>query len=336
MSVVACALLMLLAEVPFCPAWAMGVQISSPQQATTSPETGELQDVEQSRGPFSLVGNTFTIVLRSKRLRAASDSTVRLTLAALEIRDKSGAVLYRKVFPYEVRGGTFRQSVSASTRLVSGGSFAALLIHYVTVPAAPADAESWQLFHFLGGRLVLFDQPVSAAPKQGPYGGFVALSPNGVRPAGFGVQGDLIELRVWTGNFYVLLPLRVDWQHNRLTPGEECFEMHGGSLREIGCDLRVEAEYKSVSPDMGFVRLFHDATENEYNVRHLVLNKDAKIEFLGAKAIATWNAAGDAMKVRLSDLWLKVLIDDNDDNLGWIHTDEDFTAVGLPSGSPGP
>jgi hypothetical protein len=42
------------------------------------------------------------------------------------------------------------------------------------------------------------------------------------------------------------------------------------------------------------------------------------------------------MKVSLSDPWLKVLIDNNDENLGWIHTEEDFAAVGLPSVSPVP
>ena len=162
------------------------------------------------------------------------------------------------------------------------------------------------------------------------------MGSTGARPIGFGAQGDLVELRVWTGNFYVLVPLRVDWPHSQLTPGQQCFEMEGGGLRETGCDLRVEANRRPPSADMGFVRLFRDAKENEYGVRHLVLNKNSKIEFLAARAIVAWSADGDAMKVSLSDLWLKVLIDNNDENLGWIHTDEDFAAVGLPSGSPLP
>jgi len=211
-----------------------------------------------------------------------------------------------------------------------------LLIRYVAAPAAPESAESWQLFHFLGGKLVQFDKPVSRNPGPGPFRGAIAMGASGATPVGFGVQGDLVELRVWAGNFYVMVPMRVDWPHSHLVPGEQCFEMEAGGLREKGCDLRVEAHPKLAETDTRFVRLFHDSRENEYDARHLVLEKDSKIEFLGAKAIVTWIADGDAMKIGLSDLWLKVLIDSNDENLGWIHGEEDFAAVGLPSRSPAP
>jgi len=43
-----------------------------------------------------------------------------------------------------------------------------------------------------------------------------------------------------------------------------------------------------------------------------------------------WSTSGDEFSGDLNDIWLKVLIDNNEDNLGWIHTDEDFAAVGLP------
>ena len=70
--------------------------------------------------------------------------------------------------------------------------------------------------------------------------------------------------------------------------------------------------------------------------RHFVLSKDSKIQFLAAKAITKLQITGDLFEVRLSDVWLKVLIDDSEDNFGWIHTNEDFSAVGLTSGSAAP
>jgi hypothetical protein len=103
------------------------------------------------------------------------------------------------------------------------------------------------------------------------------MGANEARPGGFGAQGDLVELRAWTGNFYVLVPLRVDWPHSQLSPGERCFEMEGDGLRETGCELRVEADRKAPGADMTFVRLFRQATENEYSVRHVVLNRNSKI-----------------------------------------------------------
>jgi hypothetical protein len=42
------------------------------------------------------------------------------------------------------------------------------------------------------------------------------------------------------------------------------------------------------------------------------------------------------MQVAFRELWLKVRIDDDDQKEGWIHSDEDFAAIGLPSRSPEP
>ena len=335
MRMIAPVLLTLLAEVLLFRVPVGEAQGNSSEQVRAGSEVTLLEDVEQSQGPFSLVGQKVTVVLHNRRLRAASNPAFRQTLTALEIRDNAGAALYQTRFPAVVQGQSFQQSVTASVRLVAGGSFAALLVRYVTAPAEPGSAESWQLFHFLGGKLVLFNKPASAVPSPVPFNGSIAMRANSTRPVGFGAQGDAVELPVWAGNFYVLVPLRVDWPHNQLSPGERCFEMEGGGLRERGCELRVQADRKP-GADMSFIRLFREAVENEYGVRHVVLNKSSKIQFLAAKALPSWSLDGDAIKVSFSDLWLKVLIDDNDENLGWIHTDEDFAAVGLPSGSPLP
>ena len=326
----------LLAGALLYPARAPGAQNPASQQTNSGSAASGLEDVEQRLGPFSIVGQSLTVVLHNKRLRAASNPSFAQTLARLEIRDRSGAVLYETTWPDEVQGGNFRQAVAATAQLLPGENFVALLIRYVTAPAAPGSGEFWQLFQFRNGKLGLFGKPVSRSPGPGPIRGAIAMGAMGATPVGFGVQGDLVELRVWTGYFHVFVPLRVDWAHGQLMPGNQCFEMMGGGLREKGCDLRAEAERKPAETDASFVRLFREPVENEYGVRHLVVNKGSRIEFLGARAITSWSVEGDRMKIGLSDLWLKVLIDDNDENLGWIHSDEDFAAVGLPSRSPAP
>ena len=150
-------------------------------------------------------------------------------------------------------------------------------------------------------------------------------------------RGDLIDLPVWAGNFYVMVPVRVDWAHGQFAAGEHCFEMAGApGLVETGCEMHVQAERKAVNGDLAFVRLFQEAKENAGNVRHVVLKNDSKVEYLAAKAMVTWSGIGDLTEIHFVDLWLKVMMNNDEENLGWIHTDEDFSAVGLPSQSPPP
>ena len=108
-------------------------------------------------------------------------------------------------------------------------------------------------------------------------------------------------------------------------------------MHEIGCDMRVEAERKPPDAQMTFVRLFSEPGQpGEVEARHLVLNKNSKVEILKANAIVDWGLSGDLMQVAFRDLWLQVQIDGDDQKKGWIHTDEDFAAVGLPPRSPEP
>ena len=292
-----------------------------------------VQDVEQRLGPFTFAGESFTVDLHNKRLNNSSDARFSQTLAILEIRYQSGAIQYQKTIPYQVDGRRFQQVVSASAKLISGNGLAGLLIHYSREPVG----ESWQMFRVKDGKIALLDALVngSQVTTNGIIAGAVLRGANGtlsrINPA------DLVELRAWAGNFYLIVPLRVDWQQGRTMPGQQCFEMVGApGLAEAGCEMRVEAVRKAGNSEFTFLRLFNEATENIGNARHVVVKKDAKIEYLAAKAIVKWTANGDESSISLSDIWLKVLIDDNEDNLGWIHTDEDFSAVGLPVGSPVP
>ena len=260
----------------------------------------QTQAIER-QGPFTIAGQTFTLV-------------VNQTTPLLEIRDASGAVQYQKSIP----------STSVSARLVSGGGLAGLLVRYFR-----GGEESWQIFRLKDGKLALLD--LAANPAPAGFGAFVVA--RGVATA----RSDDIELKVWTGNFYVTVPARVNWQQGFLMKGEQCFEGSGnGGLVEKGCDMRVEAVRKPITTDVSFVRLLQEPGEGFGYARHLVLKKTSKIEYLGARGIVNWTRNGDEIQVRVSDVWLKALIDNNDENLGWIHTQEDFSAVGLPAGNAAP
>jgi hypothetical protein len=129
----------------------------------------------ERQGPFTIAGQTFTL-------------GVDQTRALLEIRDAAGAVQYQKSIP----------STSMSARLVSGGGLAGLLVRYFR-----GGEESWQIFRLKDGKLALLD--LAANPTPAGIGAFAVAR-------GAAVRGDVIELKVWTGNFYVTVPARVNWQ----------------------------------------------------------------------------------------------------------------------------
>jgi hypothetical protein len=79
--------------------------------------------------------------------------------------------------------------------------------------------------------------------------------------------------------------------------------------------------------------VFVEANENLGSVEHAVVQKDSKVEILGARAITTWNENAELIQPVFVDTWLHVRIDDR---AGWVHGEENFAAVGLPGGSPAP
>jgi hypothetical protein len=322
-----------------CAALAASPSPSFPRlgQATT-PISGT-QDLDEQRGPFSVGEQNYIVVLHFKRLGAVAEPLFAQTLTSVEIRDAVGSAVYEKGFPFAVgAGGGFQQNLSASVERLSGKTGAGLVIHYTeqstASQAAPSQAsEFWQLFGFVNGKLASLPKPsIIGEPNPGvPYMGVIMRAANGA--VSVVSQPDTIELRAWTGNFYVFVPLRVDWNHGGLAQGQRCVERLAGPLRDVGCDMRVEANRKPSAEEYGFLRLFSEAHENFGSAEHIVLQKDSKVAILGSSAITTWNETDGRIQPVFSDVWLHVRMDDRE---GWIHGEDDFAAIGLPVGSPAP
>ena len=322
--------------------WHLGVLTLSGQSAAppqpSAVADGRVEDTEERAGPFSIAGQNYTVVLRERRLATAADPALAQTLSAIEIRDAAGNVSYQKPFPSVIDQGRFQRTLSANPQLASGKTGAGLLILYrEETPNSPASAlqitEYWQLFGLVNGKFASLGKPapIGEGATGGPFMGVTMRAANGAvsvisRP-------DILEVRVWTGYFYVFVPLRVDWTRGGLAQGQRCMEMVGGGLKEVGCDMRVEAVRMPQADEFTFVRLFGEANENMGEPEHGVIQKDSKVEILGSRAITTWNENADLIQPVLSDLWLHVRIDDR---AGWIHGDDDFAAVGLPAGRPAP
>jgi len=294
-----------------------------------------IEEFRRQEGPFDLGGQRFTVVSRMKRLAVkgrAADPDFGETLTTMEIKDPGGRVHFQQTFPYEVSGDRFIQTTVASARMLRGRQGRGLLITYGVLPSTPLGGESWQVFGLfagppsapLHGRLVPFSKPIFAegqliTGKPGEKAVETSQEP--------GLQGDVLHFRVWAGNFFVIVPLRILWFRNTIGPAWQCVKMTPRGPKPI-CGLSVEAERHPTEEDMTFVRLRPEADEGMGVAKHVVVKRDSKIEFLGAETEVVWKENADGVGLGVSDdVWLKIRIDGRE---GWIHTQEDFQAIGLP------
>jgi hypothetical protein len=333
-----------------CPACFLKAQEPTGQMAnisTAKPYVGDplLEDIEQHLGPFAISGQNFNVVLHEKRLPGAIDPRFAQTLQTIEIRDERNAVLYEKTFTFGIEEGKLERSLKASASLLSGKYFTGLLISYRLKLSTGEDAEAWQVFGYQDGRYKaqdarfrVFDKPV-----RGEYGANTAtemrlVTPNGAVTKPMVPEGEIFEFRVWTGDFYVMLPVGVDFAHGKLTPGKRCAGTGGTKpgVHEIGCDMRVDAERKPPEAETTFLRVLNGHEPDEGEPLHLVLDKNSKVEILKANAFVDWGLSGDLMQVAFRDVWLQVRIDGDEQKMGWIHSNEDFAAIGLPARSTEP
>lgn len=277
----------------------------------------QLQDLARSIGPLDLQGHGFTLALQIKQLRGAGavDADFQETVAGMEIRDAGGKAQYRKTFPYKVAGDRFEETLAVHARVLRGDKGTGLLVTYGMLPSTPLGGQSWQVFGVIGGKLVPFSKPLSTEGELVK----IASDPR--------LQADVLQFRVWTGNFFVILPVRLDWLAGRLMPAWRCWKMtsRGPQAR---CQFQVEAERRPAD-ELTFVRLFPDTDENQGVPEHAVVKKDSRVEFLAAEAALRWEEEPEGIGFGVSeDVWLKVQVDGKE---GWIHREEDFRAIGLPA-----
>ncbi len=303
-------------------------------QRPTAPDAAQTGEVTQKVGPFGIAGEKFTVVLHAKPLLEAANRKQTQTLSALEIRDHSGSLVYQRAFPNPSKGQRPQGVITASAELLPYLNGNLVLITYHAWVAETQITTFWQAFGFMNGKLGLYAGPANP-PSAAPMTGFALRGGSLGMP--MAQQGDPVELRMWTGNFYVIVPMLVDWRNTRLSPAQRCVESGAGAgLRERGCDMRVEAVRKPADADLGFVRMFREPQEFEGGAKHVVIKKDSQIRYLAARGLIRWATNGDLIQASLPDLWLKVLVDNDDDKEGWIHTEEEFQAAGLPFASDAP
>jgi hypothetical protein len=296
-------------------------------QSTKGPASqpaAQFEEVEERKGPFLLGGQSFTVVLRSKRLpgKTGADSEA---LASLDILNAGGAVQHHEDFPHAVENGAFTDTCSAGIEPLYGSNGQGLLLDTGCVPSAPLSGGPWQVFGVVKGRLIPFGKPMVAEGEMGTF------TPGSINRIGNLTQilPDVLNIRLFTGYFFVSVPIRIDWMSGKLALGQHCFHQTGRGFAEGGCEMPVEGVERHPSDqEMTFVRLFNEANEASSGTpAHVVVKKDSTVEFLSASVLTKWEEGPEVVGLSAGeDIWVKVRIDGK---VGWIHTDEDLNALGL-------
>ena len=301
--------------------------LRTPVSIPIQPEQAKTGSPQRRLGPFSISGKAYTVVLTEAERLPGSTQETGNTVVAMQIVDAKGAVQYERKFPSDEIEG-FSDAWSVDARTITGTKGAGLLIRYEldSEPSAPSPENTawWQLFGVVDGMLK-------------PFGGPIAVQ--GALLTDRETASDRLEFRVWAHHFRLVFPVEINWAHGQLVPAHDC---RNSTNDTEGCTYTVLAEEELFREDLTFVRLCTSAVQDCAKPQRVVVHKDSKVELLLAQAQVKWNAgtpfppapdSKDAMadegEITVDDdgIGLKVRVDGNE---GWLHDEEDFTALGLP------
>ena len=266
--------------------------------------------------PLLLNGQTFHFIAHmiqlehpGPRRKNNDDESVQ----SWELREPNGNVDYRG---QELTGipsvyeDTFGETDSESASAFSVDNGSGVLVGGDTQPSEPDDFGWTYIFGLHEGKLKLLAPMVYTMVETGadPYLG----------------GAKVLKFLVRTGNFTFVYPVRINWISFNLEPARRC--LHGPSQLER-CAYEVRIDPLSVR-EQTFVRLY-STTEDNGKPKRVIVEPGNKIEFLEAEVHVDWqsNAQQLAFLPHEDDKWLKIRVNGEE---GWIHSEEDFDAVGLP------
>jgi hypothetical protein len=288
---------------------------------------------EEQLGSLALGGQTFTVKAHSQTISRASNARFATTVSSLEILNANAGAVYEETFPTSIADGRFMQTLTVSASVQEGAGGRALILHFVEDPASPGGAESWQMFGLVNGKLASYGPPLPLGQGSVPINGVLTgvMVSGGIGVVPLASTAEALEFRVWAGNFFLNVPVRIDWPHGQWSEGEQCFATEGGTLHPVGCNLSVIPVRVPVA-EGATVTLYQQPEENAYSARQISVHPGSAMEFPAARALVKWQTSGDRFTCSFDDLWLRVKIDGNE---GWVHSATDFTALGLASSIPG-
>lgn len=284
---------------------------------------------------FTIAEHTFRLLKHVQRIESVPGKTADETVEWWELRNSKDQVVYREQYGFNVVNGGFDFTVSLTASSFATKEGAGIVVQRGDEPSDPLSGGSVQVFGYKYGRDKYgVDESLfgSFGPPIWVEGDYLGIDTDTSRPKPTLPPGvtmmtmdDILKFKVWTGNFFIMYPVRINWITGQLEPRWRCMETTSKG-RTGRCSYPVEVEAHR-GGEATFVRLFPEADDG-FTPKHVVLQPETKVEFLEARVQIDWG--GDAKAITFGvngDMWLKVRIDGEE---GWIHSEEDFEAVGLP------
>lgn len=247
----------------------------------------QTESAEQVFGPFTI---------GDQSLKAS------VSAASLRIQDSGGVLHLEKNLPDQTKVCVAR---------ISGKNGAGLLLAYET--ASAPRGRSWELLGIKEGKLASFGLPI--APEGDLESG---AGQEATASWDAALQADVINFRIWTGSFFVLVPLELNWAGGNA-------RLAYGLVRN--CRMTVKADRKPIETQ-GTVRLFTEMSGEPNEAEEVVVTKSSAVEVLEAVGRVLWEESDDLILLDVAEnIWLKVQLDGKE---GYLHSAEDFEAIGLP------
>lgn len=286
---------------------------------------------EKTQGPFQLGNQSFTFVKRVLSVDRQPHNPDDETVEWWELRDRTGlAILHQSYGPVAFENGTFRETTWVDARALKAKFGLGILVEGYDLPSAPNSGTWVQVFGMFNGKLVSFSPRIATDGElQGEA--LESFTPTvmfrGRKPQE--VQRDILNFRVWAQDFSIIFPVLVDWNSAKVRPAWHCLQMT--PLGQIDrCRYKIKADPHREQKELTFVRLFNEPQEGLGTPAHIIVKPASKIQYLEAETPVDWHEEKDFIYISVpagpGELWLHVNIDGRD---GWIHTEEDFQAVGL-------
>jgi hypothetical protein len=314
----------------------------APAAQPGSSAAAQRDEFDDRLGPFQIAGQNYTVVLHKKHLASTEDAPAIDGVVSMQIVDAAGTVLAQKTLRLWA-GEDGKEAWSVVAGRLSGANGTGLLVKFgenIDTSVPDPNANSWfysQFFGVVDGKFV---------PFGGPFGGILAKRDadgtfQTVRTPGS--QADELRSPLCNGRFCFDVPVQIDWVQGKLVLPQQCAQP-AGAARGM-CQYQIEDPKKNLrrSGEVTFVRLYSSPDENSGRPQRVLVKPDSKIDFLAAEAAVEMkqvdispapSGADDPMRDRVqiqfipnTEAWLQVRVDAK---AGWVHSDEDLDAIGLP------
>jgi hypothetical protein len=263
------------------------------------------------------------------------EKTREETVAWWELRDADSRLVHRESYPVVMANGAFETSISISASAFATDQGGGILIHGFELPSAPESGGWVELFGYKYGRGNYGTDPslfVRFAPPIAVEGEFLDITSTAEPPAQplppgvtRTVMHDVMRFRLRTPGFSFVYPVLINWIAGALQPAARCVEMTSRGLVE-GCSYPVLVEARRQDRPT-FVRLYPEPDEG-FVPSHVVVQPQSSIEYLEVRTPVEWRQGANSISFSIGeDAWMRLRIDGVE---GWIHSQEDFVAVGLP------